>query len=286
MAETSAGETKNGAVAQAPKRSPNYPSLGPSEALRCGEKIWIEAKRNTMAPDLVYKYLGYKAKNGASIPVVAALKQYGILVKAGNNELRISDEAHTIYLAPKDLPERDALIRKLAMRPSLFREVLDTFPEGLPPGDSLLKFKVMQGWEFTNPKAADIFIKALREAVAIVGVDSGQENADSGSEDDAEEPPPMRPNNAVQANAPAGFKFVPAEMQMQPPPPVKVPAGMQARTWDLGNGATASLSLPVQLTPQNIERMEKYIKALKFEAEITWDTPPTTAPGTDTKGTS
>lgn len=260
-----------GAAPTKKDRSPNYPSIGPTEALQLGGKIYAEARRNPMTADMACQYMGYKNKNGASLTMLAALRRYGILVSAANGEVKISDEAHTIYIAPPDLPERKNLIAQLAMRPNLFREVLSQFPDGLP-SDSLLRFRLMQQWEFSSSKAADTFIRALRDAIAVAGLANDAEAADTGSEVDAEEPAPMMQNAAI-----ASPISQPGPRYEAPPPPspplpsAPRPGGMQVRTWDLGGGALATLSLPFNLSKKNVDRLRKYIEALATEAAIAWD---------------
>lgn len=51
--------------------------------------------------------------------------------------------------------------------------------------------------------------------------------------------------------------------------------GYELRSWSLGGGRTLNLELPhpYTLTPAEIERLEKYVAALKAEAAISWQAP-------------
>jgi hypothetical protein len=257
-------ETKTSPVAPpSPKRdrSPNYPAIGPTEALKYAEMIWKRDKRNPVSLDMACQHMGYKAKNGASLPVIAALKRYGLLNGAGA-DLRVTDEAHTIFIAPADHPERVALVKKLAMRPALFNEVLKKFPDGLP-SDENLRFRLQQDFDFANAKAADNFIKSLKDAVALAEVAPGDEIADSESELIAEEADIMTENPAI------GTVYGP--LPGGPPRPAAQIGNVQTRQWDLGGGSVLTLAIPGKLSKTNIEKLKKYVGALEVEASISWD---------------
>ena len=144
-------------------RSPNYPSMTFTEALAATRKIWDKEKRHLMSADLASQHLGYKKTNGVTLPMLAAMKKYGLIVTSGK-EVRVSDDANTIFLYPEGSPESLTIIKRLAVLPSLFVEVLAKFPDGLP-SDANLRARLQTEWRFATQKAADNFIKALREAV-------------------------------------------------------------------------------------------------------------------------
>ena len=77
--------------------------------------------------------------------------------------------------------------------PSLFVEVLTKFPDGLPSDANLRARLQTDEWGFTNEKAADNFIAALREAVEIANenvVADGANDVDNGGETATEPPIP------------------------------------------------------------------------------------------------
>jgi hypothetical protein len=261
-----APDLKPAPVGSAPKkdRSPNYPALSFTDALKHAEAIWTKDKRNPMSTDMACRHLGYKAKNGACLPIIGAMKRYGLLINAGS-ELRVSDDAHKIFLAPKDHPERIALVKKLAMSPALFGEVLRKFPEGLP-SDENLKFRLRADWEFATDKAAENFIKSLRDAVALAGVAPEHEDADNGSDDIAEEASMTQQVPAITPQVPQ------ANRPLAPIPPANLQ--FQGRSWDLGDGVTVSIAVPPKLSKGNIAKLKKYVGALEMEASIAWEDDP------------
>ena len=247
-------------------RSPNYPSLTFKEALAAAKKIWDQDKKHPVSVTLASQHLGYKQENGVTLPMIASMKRYGLLVSAGK-DVRISDEANTIFLYPEDAPEAIAVIKRLAMLPTLFGKVLEKFPDGLP-SDANLRARLQDEWNFASPKAADNFIKALREAVALAGeneVAGGDPVVDNGGQVDKE--PSMTQSQPVTIKPPPG-----TVMPSRPTVPASFsPPGTQSRPWNLGGGTIMMVAIPNGLTPANIERLKKYVAVLESEAAIAWD---------------
>lgn len=223
------------------------------------------AKRNPLSVDMACQHLGYKARNGASLPIIGALRRYGLLVNQGD-EVRISDEANAIFLAPQGHPDRVEGIRRVAMRPALFGEVLRAFPDGLPSDENLI-YKLQKDYDFATEKAAENFVESLRDAVAIAGVASASEKADNASGIDAEEPEQhMQTTPIAIPQAAQEPRITPSAMPIHP-----LLAPTQSRSWDLGDGAVVSLTLPRNLSKGNVAKLKKYIAALEMEAAIAWD---------------
>ncbi len=127
--------------------------------------------------------------------------------------------------------------------------------------------KLQKEWGFANEKAAEAFVESLRDAVAISGVASTSEAADTADEVDAEEPAPnMHP-------PPINTAQIAQDPRINPlaPPLHPLLAPTQSRSWDLGDGAVVSLTLPRNLSKGNIAKLKKYIAALEMEASIAWD---------------
>ena len=108
--------------------------------------------------------------------------------------------ARTMFLYPDGEPEALAIKRRLAMKPALFVEVLTKFPDGLPSDANLRARLQTDEWGFTNEKAADNFIAALREAVEIANenvVADGANDVDNGGETATEPPMPQSTTNQI-----------------------------------------------------------------------------------------
>lgn len=255
-------ETRGAAVKR--DRSPNYPALTFMEALDCARRIWDRDKRHPVTKDVAAQHMGYTKASGATIPLVASMKRYGLLEAVGK-ELRITDDAHFIFVHPEDSAERTALIRKLALQPSLFGEVLQKF-SGQLPSDATLRAKLQTEWKFASPNAADTFIRALREAVKIA------ESTDIAlpTEDHVEEIQAARSSLAGQPLQPtlSGGQRSHATSSTST-------FGNNTRAWDLGDGVVLTVQLPsTQLSRKNVERLKRYVAALEMEASIAWDDEP------------
>jgi hypothetical protein len=246
-------------------RSPNFPACTWVEAIDYAKMIWDHEKRHPLSLELAAKHMGYKGLSGASLPAIAALKQYGLLVQEGK-DVRISDDANKILLYPVGSPETVDIVNKSAMRPPLFSKVLAKFPDGLP-SDANLRARLQHEWKFASDKAAERFIKVLREAVSVVGdvalanerinVDIEANDIGEATMSDAIEAAIKTPQPAITAQG-AGTSQRPTQ-------------GTQSRPWDLGDGAMMTAVIPVKLTKKNIARMKKYVEALEVEASIAWE---------------
>lgn len=258
------------------ERSPNYPAVGPSVALEYAEKIWKLDKRNPMSSELACRHMGYTTKNGASQTMLGALKRYGLLVPAGGKEVRISDDAHFLFLAPGDHPERRKLLRKVALRPALFGEVLARYPAHELPSDTNLRFQLQKEWGFVSAAAADAFIAAFRDAVRLAGVAEDDRDSDTPRAEAEEEPMELAPPHPLRDT----FENALGRPTQGPPTPTRgdalaqvpqTPPSTQSRTWDLGDGAAVTVVLPLRLSKKNVDKLKRYLAALEMEAAITWD---------------
>ncbi|MDQ3364059.1 MAG: hypothetical protein M3680_01330 [Myxococcota bacterium] len=247
-------------------RSPNYPSLTFTEALAKVRKIWESEQKHLVSSELAAKHAGYNKLNGASVPALAAMKRYGLLHGAPKKEVRVTDDAHFIFVHPEDAPERLAMMRKLAMMPALFSEVLAAYPDGLP-SDANLKAKLRYQWKFASDEAADAFILSLRDAIKLR--DSAPDFPVSASDKRDE-----TTSEAVEDRSVVNSAAVASRPQSPAIPKVQMPVSGQgqARPWDLGDGVVMTVVLPqTGLTKKNVARLKKYVQALEMESSIAWE---------------
>src|SRR6266851_5597882 len=168
-ASTSGGSASAGAAKAKRKkdRSPPYPSIAFADALDKAKLIWDRDKKHPISADLVAQCLGYKnANNGAFLPLLSALKKYGTVVSAGGDDLRVSDDAAAIFILPESSPERQKLMKKLAMMPPIFAKVIAKYGADLP-SDQTLRAKLRLDFRFASDDAADSMIRSLRASLAI-----------------------------------------------------------------------------------------------------------------------
>lgn len=271
--QTTEGAAAAAAVAAARRdRSPNYPAIPFSEAEGYARTLWEKDKRHPMTKDVAAQHLSYSKSSGATIPLFAAMKRYGLLESAGT-DLRITEDAQVIFLYPKDSPEHIAMRKRLAMLPSLFGEVLASFPGGELPSDATLQAKLRTVFKFASADAAETFITALKEAVAIAGqgtVADPVPGMDNNGATTKETPMTHPQDPAIKPTiAPAiGSPKAPAQAQL----PAQLANTTQTRMWDLGGGAVMTVVLPPRgLSEKNVARLKKYVAALEMEARIAWE---------------
>jgi hypothetical protein len=152
------------------------------------------------------------------------------------------------------------------MKPALFGQVMAKFPDGLP-SDANLRARLLTEWGFVAEKAADNFIASLREAVSIAGRD-GVARVDESvdNEDISTTGEPMTPSVQPELSQPAL-----RTPSMATPSSHAKPAAYQSRSWNLGGGVTMVVNVPNNLTPNQVEKLKKYVAVLEQEASISWD---------------
>ncbi len=145
------------------ERSPNYPSIGFRSALDLTRKLYDAEKRNPMPRDLAAKHLGYGGLNGRSKMVLSALRKFGLVDGTADDRMRLSDDAYALMILPSGDAQRGEVIRRLALRPQIYQDLLAEYQDGLP-SDANLRTNLVLRKKFTE-QAADAFIEAFRESM-------------------------------------------------------------------------------------------------------------------------
>lgn len=147
-------------------RSPNYPTMSLGAALKAAESVFKKDNRNKVSRAALGAHLGYKSLSGPALGKIGALRAYGVMEGSGD-ELKISDDAVTALVAPKNAPDRQAAIGRMAARPSLFQEIASEFPS-LPSPENLQFWLVKK--HFTREaakKAAKSYLDTMRLAAGL-----------------------------------------------------------------------------------------------------------------------
>jgi hypothetical protein len=234
-------------------RSPPYPAIRFVDALALAKKVWDRDKKHPMSAELIAKCLDYKsAQNGAFIPVLSAMKKYGVIVPSGE-EFRVSDEAAAVFIHPEGAPERLALTKRLAMMPAIFTKVLAKYGNDLPSNETL-RAKLRLDFGFASDEAADTLIGALRASMAIAGLDHEapvEQNAGDSNAD--EEPAMVEPQKiANPVNQPPGAPPASPANNVQGKP--------EKHTVKLDDGAWAEIIITGTPDQKAKERLAKYVK--------------------------
>lgn len=145
-------------------RSPNYPAISLPEAIERVRKVYEKEHTHKADPEVVAKALGYSGLNGASASVMSALKKYGLLEEVGK-DLKVSHQALTILVDPKDSLDRANLIRLAAFSPALFSELRAQYGDSVPSDENLRSYLLKRGFAQSS---IDAPIRSYRETISFV----------------------------------------------------------------------------------------------------------------------
>lgn len=98
--------------------------------------------------------------------VLSALGKFG-LTEEKNGRIVLTKDAVLILMDGGNKEQREAAIKRCALKPQLYRELWDEYAEsGSLPGDDTLKSLLVGEREF-NPKSVDRAISAFRETISF-----------------------------------------------------------------------------------------------------------------------
>lgn len=167
-------------------RSPNYPAVSLPEAIERVRKVYEKEHMHKAPPEVVAKALGYTSLNGASLSMISALKKYGLLEEVGK-DLKVSHDALTILVDPKDSADRARIIRQSAFAPALFAELQAQYEDGVPSDENLRAYLLKRGFA---PSSVDAPIRSYRETIALVSELRKGDNAPRMEDKQEDEMPP------------------------------------------------------------------------------------------------
>jgi hypothetical protein len=199
-------------------RSPSYPIISISDAIERLRKIYQRDKRAFTTYDAILEHLGYSAKgrSGTSGRVVAALRMYGLLDEK-SGQFRVSDSGFRILEYPEDSPERQGLVKEAALKPPVFRKLLEYY-SGEIPSDTALRSHLIFNEGF-NPDSVGNFIRAFRETLDVANP-SPEDYTEAEASDDTSSLPfggqPMQPTQ--QFRSAESLNVVPPPVNQTPAP--------------------------------------------------------------------
>ena len=150
-------------------RSPGYPAIDLKEALERVKELKNKEGRNEAPVEVILRHWGYKEGTSTGRLVFASLKKYGLLEPKGSGKAQLSDLAIKITQDKRpDSSERDRLIKEAAIRPTIFRELLKKYPDGIPSDDTI-SFYLTTERTFTDSAAAQV-IKTFKKTLAYAKI--------------------------------------------------------------------------------------------------------------------
>ena len=216
------------------QRSPNCPQISFMEAIEKGRTVYQKEHTHPAAKTVIAADLGYKSISGASLSMIGALRQYGIL-EGTADAMRVTDDAVAYYELDEGQEKHQATIR-MAFKPSLFEEMLTQFGEAIPSEANLRHWLIKKSF---LPKAADDIIRVYKENITLA---VGEQASYSGAETKQPEAVPMSTGT-------------PAAILAQ-----KTIPGVQTYAFALSPNARAELSLKGEITADDLELLRDHIE--------------------------
>lgn len=247
-------------------RSPAYPSLRLSAAIRHIETIYKAERRHAAPVSVVAEHCGTDITSSNGLRLIAALKQYGLVVEEGSGEdrtVRLSDRALDILLADGDNSDgRDAAIKAAALAPTVYKKIWDKYG-GEIPSKATLKSYLIRDLNFNDAhvdKVIKTFLATIEFASLVEDDKISEENGDDDTDTDNDgEEPPMDDAN-TKTNAGSGFS--------KPKPPASQPKGV--KDFPLyTSGSHGVLCVPDRLSESDFALIKQQIDAYLKVVEAT-----------------
>lgn len=208
--------------------NPRFPIIPLREALSRAKMIYEKEHLSTLAPAAIAEAMGYKGLNGASLRMIGALRQYG-LIEGRGEDAKISKDAQTLIIDEPSSPDYVAAIGRVALNPPVFMDLRKQFPGQASERNIAISLE-KRGFK---PDAAAEAAKNFKETIALVPDESEvyKEPEDSHSPSGDSVPP--------------FFDTRPTGRFEMPPPPIPTAAGLPLRV--VMNGSRLDIQASVDL---------------------------------------
>ncbi len=167
------------------RRSPNYPAFGLGEAIEKAKVLYEKEGLVKTNPEAAVLAWGYKGLNGASLRVVSALRQYG-LIEDVEDGLKVSNGVVAIVHGTGD--EKANALRKAGATPKIFAELLEEYGDGLPSANTLKSILITK--KKFNPNVVDSFIEAFNDTIELAKLRDNVHTSPNDEDDEEGKDPP------------------------------------------------------------------------------------------------
>lgn len=235
----------------APTRSPSFPYVDLKVALEKAETFRQKEGRNAASFEIAVANWGYSPKSSGAKQTVAALRAFGLLDPEG--PVKLTDVAIRVLMDKRDpSPEREALIRKLALNPSMHKRLWDRYGVNLP-SDANLRHSLIFDDGF-NENAVEDFIEEYKATIAFAKLMESDTMPPAGEEQHETTPPggameqPLAPPSRGQA----------------PPPPASMigGSGLPPVTFPLPGDNALEIRLRSKMSKADFDRLKPILVAL------------------------
>lgn len=240
-----------------PTRSPSFPYISLSEALQKAEVFRQKEGRNAASFEVGVSHWRYSPKSSGAKQTVAALRAFGLLEPEG--PLKLTETALRVLMDKREpSPERDELIRKLALAPSMHKRLWERYGLQLPSHANLRHALIFT--DGFNENSVGDFIKEYEETIKFARlsesvsmppeVEEPEENQLSGGAIHQPHIPPPAPPEA-------GGK------QPPPPPPSFFKEGaLPPVTFPLPGDNALEIRLRSKMSKADFDRLKPILVAL------------------------
>jgi hypothetical protein len=233
-------------------RSPSYPAFDLAEAINKAKAVYTAEKRTATTADVIASHIGYSAAVGPGGRAVSALRQYGLIEDAAG-KYKLSDLGYTLVHYDRDSAQWQAAVADAARRPTLFRELLEEYTDGLP-SDGTLRNELLKR-EF-NPGSIQDVVSIFRSTMELANA-NGQSYTESEQTETTMTPaaPPSMtdtpPRRSIESRA-----------QGQPPAPVglRTPLGSEI---PVAKDCVMAVMALGRVTQEGIEKLVAYLGLIK-----------------------
>ncbi len=235
------------------QKSPNAPAYSIQECLEDVRKIFRAEHQVPISRESIAEHLSLAAQSGPFNRKLSSLRQFGLLESIGK-DLRVSDLfLHIEHAADEN--DRHQALREAIGRPTIFQGLLGQYENSGMPSDINLTNQLIIKYRFTK-KNAETVSKAFLESYRFAGL--GPQTRLLSSPPLPFPPPPARPP-----------RHEPPPASVQPVSPIEAPIPNEPRRLSqcrqeipLGTARRAVLELPDDVTPEEIAKVIRVLKAL------------------------
>lgn len=241
-------------------RSPAYPSMSLEKAIGHAVTIYKHEKKSSAPVSVVAQHCGTDIKSSKGLRLIAALKQFGLVVEEGSGDdrqVRLTERALDILPQTNaDEAVFDKAVKAAALAPAIHKKIWDHY-KGILPSDGSLRVHLIRRLEF-NDTYADRFIKQFRATLAFAQLTEGDkiDNEGDDAEDDGDDSPPDMLGQLI------GDPFPRKKPKGSPPKPTTGPA-MKDLPITLPSLAVAVLRVPVPMTDDDFQALSTMLAAFK-----------------------
>jgi hypothetical protein len=127
---------------QRPIKELRFPALSLQQALEKARALYRIAANHEVPLSTASKEWGYSDKSSGGITTVAALRSFGLVedvAGGGTRKIKLAPIALQVIRDPREIsPDRDALVKQIALHPPLHSKVATKY-NGLPPSEEALR---------------------------------------------------------------------------------------------------------------------------------------------------